>query len=45
MAKLNLQSGQEVLDIGCGVGGGAFLMANVSRVAACSNLGQTDEYI
>lgn len=31
VGRLNLQRDQEVLDLGCGVGGSAFYMANVSR--------------
>lgn len=31
VSRLNLQRDQEVLDLGCGVGGSAFYMANVSR--------------
>ena len=28
---LDLQPGQQVLDVGCGIGGSAFLMAQVRR--------------
>ena len=30
VGRLNLQRDQEVLDVGCGIGGSAFYMANVS---------------
>lgn len=31
VGHLNLQRDQEVLDLGCGIGGSAFYMADVSR--------------
>jgi len=33
VGQLNLQRDQEVLDVGCGIGGSAFYMANVSTVS------------
>ena len=34
---LDLKPGQQVLDVGCGIGGSAFLMAEVSLDVICGN--------
>lgn len=38
MARLDLQPGQVVLDVGCGIGGSAFYMVKVSTVGYQYNL-------
>ena len=42
MKLLNLRSGEHVLDVGAGIGGGDFYMAQVSRVSA-PNTSMTDD--